>query len=192
MDVAKLEKTVIARPALFLFAVSLLFCCLVAVGGAFWLRARRAASGSLETLLGRLHIVDRHSIALMAIELEDAPGADPEQSSLEGWQIWEMLGGLEGLERMAANCQVLIDLACYVQQWHPEALVLAEDLRRNAREIQWHLGRLKGAQTVGHLEASFPDYAPRAAALYYTMTRRVLERFEASQTPGAGQLQQVL
>ena len=176
---------------MFLIVVCLFFMSLVVIGGLYWLRARRAVSGSLEVLLGRLQEVDRHKIARMATDFEST---DPSQEDtvVDGWQMWEMIGGLRGLESMAANCQVLVELACYVQQWHPEALVVAEDLRRNAREIQWHLGRLRGAEVAGHLQATVPDYAPRAAAIYQTMTRRVLELFEATQIPGAAQLQQVL
>ena len=75
---------------------------------------------------------------------------------------------------METNSEVLIDLACYVQQWYPEALVIAARLRLDNREMNWLVARLKGADRMGNLKISFPHYARRAVAVYYRMTRRVL------------------
>ena len=50
-------------------------------------------------------------------------------------QLWRLIGGLEGLEVLEKNSEVLIDLAFYLQQWYPEALVIAERLRLDAREL---------------------------------------------------------
>ncbi len=103
-----------------------------------------------------------------------------------------MLGGLEGLELLERNCQVLVDLAMYVQRWHPEALVVAEQLRLNAREIEWQLGRLKGAAQTGNLQTAFAGYAQRAVATYYAMTRNVLELYEQAQFPELSELKQAI
>ena len=173
--------------ALFPIAVVLFLTPLVAVGVVSLRRAQRvAAGGSFEHLLRRLVLVDRSKIAQVAGDLlpEVHEGAGGE---LESWQVWELIGGMDGLETLAANCVVLIDLACYVQRWYPEALPVAEQLRLNAREIQWHLDRLKGAEQRGHLQAVFPDYAQRAVATYYTMTQHVLDLYEVSQVPGGAQ-----
>ena len=70
--------------------------------------------------------------------------------------------GLKGLEVLETNSEVLIDLAFYLQQWYPEALVIAERLRLDARELKWHVARLKGAAQTGNLQISFPFYAQRA------------------------------
>lgn len=148
--------------------------------------ARTAAPGRVPELLDRLQAVDRDRLAAVALATGDT-GED-----LEEWQLWEMVGGLEGLQAMAENCAVLIELACHVQQWYPEALPVAEQLRMNAREIEWHIERLKGAEGRGHLRTAFPDYAQRAVAIYYGMTQHVLGLYEKSQTPGWMELQGVL
>jgi hypothetical protein len=83
-------------------------------------------------------------------------------------------------------------LAFYVQQWYPAALPVAEQLRLNAREIGWHVSRLKAAEQTGKLEALFPDYAQRAVARYYLMTRRVLDLYDRGHLPGLMELQRVL
>lgn len=144
-------------------------------------RAQRSSQRNWRRLLTRLTIVDRSSIAEVALDIIDESGQqrkDEGSAALEPSEIWKLVGGLEGLEVLEANCAVLIDLAFYVQQWYPEALAVAEQLRLSAREIEWHLGRLKGAQQTGKLESAFAMYAQPAVAAYYLMTRRVLALYE--------------
>ncbi len=112
--------------------------------------------------------------------------------TLEPAQIWKLVGGLEGLEVLEANCTVLIDLAFYVQLWYPEALVVAEQLRLSAREIEWHVGRLKGAQKTGKLESAFAMYAQPAVATYYLMTRQILALYEQGSIAMLTELRDVL
>ena len=113
-------------------------------------------------------------------------------ASLQGLVDFTVQHGLKGLETLERNCAVLVDLVFYVQQWYPEALVLAEQLRKNAREIEWHVSRLKGAEKTGKLESSFADNAQRAVATYYVMTRRVLALYEQLNVPGLIELQRAL
>ena len=193
------------RASLFAIAVPLFLIALVSVAAFFHRRSRALAAEDWASLLNRLVAVDRHSISLIAEDLVGAPehgmgSAHPAQNAAEDFyqesldpsRIWALIGGLEGIEALEANCAVLIDLASYVQQYYPEALVVAEQLRLNAREIQWHLGRLKGAARQGHLETAFPDYAQRAIATYYVMTRHVLALYETANMPGRAELQRAL
>jgi hypothetical protein len=99
---------------------------------------------------------------------------------------------MEGLDALEQNCGILVELAAYLQRWHPEALVVAEQLRLNAREIEWHVGRLRGAAQTGNLQSSFGDYAQRAVVTYYLMTRHVLELCDRASFPGFADLQRAL
>ena len=183
------------RAACFLVTLAVFFLLLAGAATRYYLRAWRTSKNTWENLLGRLVVVDRAKIALIASDLIEVAGPAGESQAgteLEPSQIWDLLGGLHGLEDLAANCEVLIDLACYVQQWYPEALVVAEQLRLNAREIQWHLGRLQGAAEVGKLESAFPNYAQRAVATYYGMTQHVLALYELADLPGLGELQRAI
>jgi hypothetical protein len=166
----------------------------LAVLGAFlvrtYLHSRRSSAATWEDLLRRLARIDREKIA--AIAMDAAPGPGYEAYVLEPEVIWNMLGGLKGLELLEQNCQVLVDLAMYVQRWHPEALVVAEQLRLNAREIEWHIGRLRGAAQTGNLQAAFAAYAQRAVTTYYMMTRHVLDLYEQAQFPELSQLKQAI
>ena len=87
---------------------------------------------------------------------------------------------------------VLIDLAFYVQQKYPEAVVTTEQLRLNAREIAFHVERLKGAAESGKLDSVFAMYAQRATATYYLMTRQVLALYEHDGLPMLASLQRAL
>lgn len=182
----------IEHKAVFLIAVVLFLCVLLGTAAVYLRRARKlAGADTVDVLLHRLVPVDRQKLEHVAADLTDSEES-ADSVALEPWQVWELAGGLAGIEALATNCEVLIELACYVQQWYPEALPVAEQLRLNAREILWHLERLRGAEQRGHLRAAYPEYAQRAVAIYCGMTRHVIALYEATGTAGVQQLQAVL
>ncbi len=174
---------------IFLSTAMVFAMSLVGVATYYILRARRASRTAWKSLLARLKQIDRSNVAAVALDLlEDR---DPEHQ-LQPELIFEMIDGMQGLDALEQNCDVLIDLAAYVQRWYPEALQLAEELRLNAREIKWHIGRLRGASATGHLREQFPVYAQRAVATYYLMTRSLLVLYEGVQLPELAELQQAI
>jgi hypothetical protein len=76
------------------------------------------------------------------------------------------------------NSRVLIDMASYVEKWYPEALETADELRLSAREIEWHVSRLRAASETDKLEILFHTYAQDAVASYYMMTRNLLAMYQ--------------
>jgi hypothetical protein len=159
------------------------------------LRTRRSADASWDDLLKRLSWIDRDAIATIALDVVSESGQPlpiGDGFALEPDTIWNLLGGLDGLETIERNCQVLVDLASYVQRFYPEALVVAEQLRLNAREIQWHVERLRGAAKTGNLQASFNTYAQRAVVSYYMMTRNVLALYSHAEFSRLAELQQAI
>jgi len=184
----------ITRVNLFVVVVPLFLAVLVALAAYYLLRMRKASNATWSDLMNRLIAVDRDQIAFVALDLVDETGHPREagDSEIDPSNIWDLIGGLDGLEVLEKNCDVLIDLAFYVQRWHPEAVVVAEQLRLNAREIKWHVARLKGAQETGNLASSFPFYAQRAVATYYLMTRHLLALYEQGNLAELAQLQAVI
>jgi hypothetical protein len=174
------------RAMFFLVTVIVFVVTLASVATYYYRRARHISDRSWEQLLERLTFVNRESVALIALAYADESGQrrneDPD-TELKPSQIWNLIGGLEGLEALENNCAVLIDMAFYVQRWYPEAVVLAEELRLNTREIEWHVERLRGAAKRGNLELSFADYAQPAIAKYYLMTRHLLLLYERGNLP---------
>ncbi len=163
---------------------------LLGVAAYFMLRARRISRSAWRSLLGRLKQIDRDKFTTVALDLLEEEGSQPRQ--LDPETIFEMIGGMSGLDALEENCDVLVDLATYVQRWYPEALLLAEDLRLNAREIKWHIGRLRGASQTGHLREHFPMYAQRAVATYYLMTRSLLVLYEGVELPEFAELRHAI
>ncbi len=178
------------RGLFFVIVVGLVLAALATVLFRYGRRSRRQSEATWEDLLAQLAGVDREKI--QAIALDAMPSSDRDAYAMDAGDIWDLLGGMEGLELLERNCQVLVQLAMYVQRWHPEALVAAEQLRLNAREIEWHVGRLKGAAGTGNLQSAFATYAQRAAATYYLMTRHVLELYEQANFPELDRLQQAI
>jgi len=179
----------------FLATVGIFVSLLLCVAGYFFYRSRRRAPASWEELFARLVRVDRNAVAEVALKFADRAGRSGSEladEELEPSQLWRLVGGLDGLEVMERNSDVLIDLAFYVQRSYPEALAMAERLRLDARELKWHIGRLKGAAEHGNLQVSFPFYAQRAVVSYYLMTRRLLSLYEAVDVSMLADLQRAL
>jgi hypothetical protein len=173
----------------FIFAVAIFLVSLVSIAVYFLLRARRASRTTWKILMSRLKQIDRDKLATVALDLLEEGEAE---SQLDPELIFEMVGGLDGLDALAQNCDVLIDIAAYVQRWYPEGLEISEELRLNSREIKWHIGRLRGAMQTGHLREQFPMYAQRAVATYYLMTRSLLMLYEGAKIPGFAELQRAI
>jgi hypothetical protein len=62
----------------------------------------------------------------------------------------------------------------------------------NAREVEWHIGRLKAAAKSGRPPAAAAEYLHQAVAIYYQMTREVLALYEQANLPGLSDLQRAL
>jgi hypothetical protein len=184
------------RIVYFLSFVAIFFVSTSILGAHFYLRHRQRQKypyGKWETLLKRLGSIDHANLAFI---VHDPAGEqatpDAAEYALDPERAWRLLGGMEGLETIEKNCAVLIDLVYYVQQWYPEALLVAEQLRLNAREVQWHIDRLKGAAKTGRLKTAVPDYLQQALAIYYHMTREVLALYAQTGVPGLTDLQRAL
>jgi hypothetical protein len=182
----------------FLIALGIFVAALLTTGAYYYLRSRRRKKypyGKWEDILKRLTIVDRDSIEMIARDFVDETGqqrTDESDTDLDPSEIWDLIGGMKGLRELEQNCAVLVDLVFYVQQWYPEALVITEQMRQYAREVEWHISQLKAAEKTGKLNDWFADYAQRAVAKYYIMTRQVLTLYEQGNFPGVMELQRAL
>ena len=182
---------------LYLFVALLVWVVvsLVAAWIYYHLRARRLHGQSWEAILAKLVPIDKQNLRIVALDLlGGADGLERRDGpcELEASEIVELIGDLEGLRTIQRNCETLIDLACYCQHLYPAALVVAEQLRLNAREIRWHLDRLDAAARNGNSGASFGEYAQRIATIYYLMTRRLISLYEMANAPGAEMLEMSL
>lgn len=167
----------------------------ISVGRSCHSRASQSSNLSWNELFEGLIWIDPNKIARVALDLVNErgePREDPDTANLEPKQLWSLIGGLQGVEALGANSEVLIDLAFYAQQWYPEALSVTERMRLEARKLKWYMARLTGAARTWNLEVSFPFYAQRAVVSYYLMTRHLLALYEMASFSMLADLRKVL
>jgi hypothetical protein len=176
---------------LFIFLASIL-----GIGAYYYLRNRQRELypyGNWDELLKRLVPLDHENLERIAIDPVAASDHELQcVETIDPQEIWRLLGGMRGIEVMEKNCSVLVDLVFYVQQWYPEALLVAEQLRLNAREVEWHIGRLKATAKSGRPPVAAAEYLQQAVSIYYQMTRKVLVLYEQANMPGLADLQRAL
>lgn len=181
----------------YFFGVILVFLVSVlGIGTYYYLRNRRRnlyPYGQWDELLERLIPIDHQSLGRIAGDTDTEFGADsPDTYAMDPEKVWRLLGGMRGIDVMEKNCTVLVDLVFYVQQWYPEALLIAEQLRLNAREVEWHIGRIRASAKSGREPGATAEYLQQAVAIYYRMTCEVLTLYEQANLPGFSDLQRAI
>ncbi|HMF53749.1 MAG TPA: hypothetical protein VK593_05325 [Edaphobacter sp.] len=101
---------------------------------------------------------------------------------LETEEIWTLLGGWEGLEKMENNADVMVRLAAYVRVWNfDEAVIVSERIRHDAIILKRALLRIRILLLFSRYKLRVPFYMQQAASSYYLMTRRLLTLYEMNQ-----------
>jgi hypothetical protein len=162
---------------------------------AYYFRRTQTYKRSWNELLARLVTVDRRGIQAVALDAIDPSGrrrTDELARELTPEQIWKLLGGIDGVEVLEKNSHVLIEIAMYLRRWYPEAAAIAEELRLQARELEWQVGRLRMAAEKGHLEFHFASYAQNATIGYYLMTERLLDLYRNAKSPMFADLEKAI
>lgn len=183
------------RTNFFPWLAGALFLILLIVGIRYVRRILISRKKEWPGLLRELQTLNKpgfEAVVFDAINQSGEARTDDEAKELDFDQIWEFLGGMDGLARIEHNSRVLIEMASYLQRWYPEALTAAEHLRLQARELEWHVGRLKMAEKNEGLRFYFASYGQNAAVLYYQMCQRLLELYEESKAPMFAELQAIL
>jgi hypothetical protein len=160
----------------FVLLAGVLIVVIVGMGGYYFWRLRVTAEAGWEDLLRRLIAIDHNgvdAVALDAIEPSGERRTDRLARELDPGRIWELLGGLEGVERLEVNSRVLVEMAAFLKRTYPEAAEVAENLRLQARELELHVARLRMAAEQGSLEFHISTYAQNAAIGYYLMERQL-------------------
>ncbi|MGA2834037.1 MAG: hypothetical protein ABSE55_13290 [Terracidiphilus sp.] len=144
--------------------------------------SRKMAQLDWHDLVASLQRLDMAEVSVVAIDyLTPHRG----QIDMEPKQIWESLGGYEGLKRMRQNAEIMLALAAYAQQWNFEEAVIvtermrmdAASLRRAVRNVE--LGMLP-AQLLPRFSITLPLHAQEASSAYYLMRQRLLALYETS------------
>jgi hypothetical protein len=174
---------------------AIIFILLLIVAIRYGSKLRKSHKTTWEELMQRIVPVDRRAIetvALDAVEPSGEPRSEEHPRELGRKDIWNLLGGMEGINRIESNARVIIEMAAYLERWHPEAAETAEELRLEARRLEWHVGRLRSAETNHCLHLHFHSYGQSAAVSYYLMLNRILALYQHSQAALFGDVQRVL
>ncbi len=182
------------RSFYFFSFVAIFLVSVVGTGIYFYLRYRYREQypyGRWEDLLPRLGPVDHDHLALIA--RDQGPASDDEPFlTVDPEELWQVLGGIRCLEVVERNCAVLVDLAFYVQQWYPEALLITEQLRLDARTVEWHIGRLRAEAKIPSRKHDMADHLKEVVAMYYRMITGVLSLYEQADAPRLDDLRRAL
>ncbi len=95
--------------------------------------------------------------------------------------MWNLLGGLEGLQRMRENGRILIALASYVERWnYEEGVIIAERMRRDGLQLRRSVTRIMLETFLGMKQVRIPFYLHEAASSYYLMRQRLLVLYQTN------------
>lgn len=178
-----------------LAATAVVFLVLIAVAVKYLKRLRKSQKSTWEELMQRIAPVDRRSVEMVALDAVDSSGerrSDEHRRELGRQEIWNLLGGMDGINRIENNARVFIEMAAYLERWHPEASDKAEELRLEARRLEWHVGRLRAAESNHSLELHFHSYGQNAAISYYLMLNKLFALYQHNQQSLLGDLQRAL
>lgn len=157
----------------------LLFSCLLAVAGVQlrWAWKRRAKhSESWEDLLSRAERVDFENVRQVA---ECYLNPDKEQFKREPAEMWDLLGGLDGINRLHHNAELMLEVAMFAEQWkHPDAPLIAELIRRDGVRLKRLVTRMQLNLLVRRIHGSLAFDLQEAAATYFLMRNRLVGLYE--------------
>ena len=142
------------------------------------MKRKRMARLSWNDLVARLEPVPNDGISAVAVDYLRPEGG---QLKIETNEIWELIGGPDGVNRMYANSEVLVALAQYVRRWNPaESAVFAERMRRDAVSLRRAVFMLSFGVMVGNNSVYGPFNLQEAASAYYLMRERLLALYETN------------
>jgi hypothetical protein len=159
-----------------LFAVSIVL--ILFTYGRTRVRARDLATLEWHELIARLQPVSSagiHDIALHYLRPNKGQlGAQPHE-------LWTSVGGAEGLQRMAANAEILVALAGHAQRWNfDESVIVAERMRRDGIALRRATDKAIWGVILHRGKVSRPFHVQEAASAYFLMRERLLALYETS------------
>lgn len=133
-------------------------------------------------LIAKLNRLDVAGLSAIAIDYL-TPHRD--QINMEPKEIWEFLGGYEGLKKMRDNAEIMLALAAYAQRWNfEEAVIVTERMRLDAATLRRAVRRVElgliPSKLLRHYRFVLPVHAQEASSAYYLMRQRLLALYGTS------------
>lgn len=102
------------------------------------------------------------------------------QLHLEPPAMWQMLGGLKGLQQLSRNAETMLELCVYTERWDFQGPLIAEMIRLDLANLKKALLKVELATLYGiaHVRGHF---ALMEVAVHYHLIRlRLLGQYEKS------------
>ncbi len=153
-------------------------------------KKNRLSETSWDQLIRDLERVPMVGITKVAIDyLQPGKG----QLAIETDEMWYLVGGDEGLRRMQANAEILLQLAAFAEQWNrQESIIVGERMRREGLILRRAVNKVNRGLAFGYGRAMGPFYVQEAASAYYLMRQRLLALYETSHVGRLGRLSMAL
>ena len=126
--------------------VAVCFCMIVSVVSfqlGFAKRKQKLKAVTWDELIAQLQQMD----VLGLREIADCYlHPNEQQLRIEPGTMWETVGGLEGIRKLSANCDVMLKLAMYAERWNDlDGRVISEIMRRDALRIESAVFQIEAA-----------------------------------------------
>lgn len=163
-----------------IFLVSLLSLLGVGAGYVAYVtfRRRKFLAKSWQDVLGRVEPVDLDGLQAIAYGFLQP---DKNQLRIEPGEMWEIVGGLDGLHRLKKNAWAMLDLAVYAERWNlAKGPLISEMIRRDAVRLNRAIFRVQVGVLFqfGHLRSPF--YLQEAVASYYLIRGRLVGLYQVA------------
>lgn len=143
------------------------------------LNVRRLSGVDWESLVSQIQPVPFEGLEKVALDHLQPRGC---QLSIEPEELWQLVGGFDGLKKMQKNADLIIHLAAHVRRWNfDEAIVVAERIRQDSVMLKRALFRIQIQMFFSTRKLHVPFYVHQAASAYYLMTRRILALYQTNQ-----------
>lgn len=153
--------------------------CLLSIGlTSAHLRAHHLTACTWNELIARMQPIEFAGVRAVAMPHLDS-GANRNARGPE--EMWELLGGRKGLQRMNENARVMIALAAYAErQSNHEGMIIADRMRRDGLVLQRAVRSMyiSGQFRAGILQSELQ--LRQVAESYYLMKQRLPALYEMS------------
>ena len=162
--------------------IAVVVCLLVSTIVFAWTRLSKQRRRPWQDLVADLYALELDELHVVSSDyLNPACG----QIQLHADEIWEIVGGYDGLRKMYQNASIMLELAAYAQRWnYCEALVVTERMRHDASTLRGAVVRVElgmlPAQLLMRFRITLPIHAQEAASAYYLMRERLLSLYEST------------
>ena len=100
----------------------------------FYKMTRRRGSDNWIDLVAQVQRVDFGKISLVA---RDYMNPQRGQISMEPGEMWELIGGYDGIRRMSENVDIMLALAAFAQRWNfDESVIVYHRIKSDATVIR--------------------------------------------------------